>query len=93
MAALTKVLQHPKVASFGTMTARVFEVTCSGTAGHITTGLNNVWFAISTSESASETSDSCVFNSSDGTVGSLPGAVYLPAESENDVLQVLVIGH
>jgi len=91
MAALTATLQQPR-ANLGSMQAMVFEVTASGTAGHINTGLNCVWFAASTSETGTETSDSCVFNSTDGTAGSSMGAVYLPAEDAADVLQVLVIG-
>ena len=92
MAALTATRQGDW-ASFGSLRAGVFEVTCSGSYGHIVTGLQNVWYACSVSETASSTyASDVVFNSNDGTAGTLMGAVYLPGENASDVLQVLVIG-
>ena len=93
MAALTATRQYPW-ANLGNVQAGVFEVTCSGSAGHVVTGLKNVWFACAVSETETSTDvSSLVFNSNDGTAGTLAGSVYLfSGEDSSDVLQLFVIG-
>ena len=79
--------------NFGDQQAAVWKVTCDGSTQTFHTGLNSVLFAVAVSETDAGALDLMVFNSDDGTADSSMGAIHFDAETDADVIYILVIGH
>lgn len=91
MATYAATKEYPDL-SLGNVRGQIWSVTHDGSTQYFNTGLNNIIFAVISSEQSSG-DHQIVLNSNDGTEDTSMGALYHAAQDDTNTSTILVIGY